>query len=113
MNTKINYLYRDASNYKQYNSAVLAGEFKPEDLEFIYSVQDCEFFIPEQVGLPCDRFDDITEDDHCWAEYIPQEDTELTDEEPDVDITWAQLMENYHKVKETGWLEDEYIPEVL
>ena len=108
MNTKINYLYRDESNWKQYNSAVLAGEFTKEDIDLMISVQDCEYFIPEQVGLPCDRFDDVTEDDHCWAECVPEDDVKLTDEEPDVDITWAQLMDNYRKVGKSGWDEAKY-----
>ncbi len=113
-NTKIKYLYRDASNYKQPNEAVLAGEFKEEDLETIKSVQDCEYFIPEQVGLHLTRpDDDITEDDHCWAELFPDEDIELTDEEPfngpwSDNIAWAQFMDNIRKVAKTGWQPDKY-----
>lgn len=115
MNTKINYLYRDGSNYKQYNEAVLEGEFTSEDLKLIESVQDCELFIPEQVGLHLVRIDDeITEDDHCYAELFPEDDIELTDEEPyngDCElITWSQLMDNFRKVKETGWDEVTYAP---
>ncbi|MCR5165819.1 MAG: hypothetical protein K6C13_01170 [Oscillospiraceae bacterium] len=115
MNTKINYLYRDGSNYKQFNYAIVAGEFKEEDLRYIESVMNFEFFIPEQVGLHLTRpDDDFTEDDHCWAELDPEEDIVLTDEDPlpegDGIITWEQLMDKFREVEKTGWNEDEYTP---
>lgn len=109
MNTKIEYLYRDASNYKQWNVAIVSGEFKIEDFETIVSVMDCEYFIPEQVGLHLTRpDDDFTEDDHPWAELFPEENINLTDEEPTEDITWVQLIDNFRKVKTTGWNEEYY-----
>ena len=112
-NTKINYIYRDGCNYKMQNEAVLKGEFKPEDLAYIESVQDCELFIPEQVGLHITRpSDEYTEDDHCWAELFPEDDIELTDEEPTEELTgkltWVQFIENFKKVEETGWMPEDY-----
>lgn len=110
-NTKIEYLYRDASNYKQWNEAVLAGEFTKDDIDKIRDVMDGEFFCPEQVGLPLVRPDDsYTEDDHCWSELDPEGGISLTDEAPTVDLTWRQLVENFCKVKETGWRPEEYEP---
>lgn len=106
MNTKVHYLYRDADNYKQWNEAVLAGEFKEEDIKFIESVMDYEYFIPEQVGLHLTRPDDsITEADHCYAELDTENGFELTDENPneDGDLSWEEFVENFRKVKETGW----------
>ena len=35
MNTIIEYLYRDASNYKQWNKVVIRGELSSEQLERI------------------------------------------------------------------------------
>ena len=35
MNTRINYLYRDASNYKVHNTAVIRGELSEEDQKTI------------------------------------------------------------------------------
>ena len=75
MNTKIEYLYRDASNYKKINQVIVSGTFDEAQKE---SIQDClsdgEYFIPKQVGFPEIRFDKLTEDDHCWFELsLPAE----------------------------------------
>lgn len=68
-NTKIGYLYRDASNYKKWNEVVIRGSMSPEQIDTIIGCLDDELhFIPRQVGLPEDRFDEITEDDHAWFE---------------------------------------------
>lgn len=108
-NTKISYLYRDGNNYKKRNSAILKGEYNEEDLKTIEGVQDCELFIPEQVGLPLTRpTDEYTEDDHCWAELFPENDIELTDEEPTETLPWKQLVENFKKVNKTGWKPENY-----
>lgn len=67
MNTRIDYLYRDASNYKQPNSVVVSGLFTARQVgEILGCLNDGEYFIPSQVGLPETRFGEITEDDHCW-----------------------------------------------
>lgn len=69
MNTKIEYLYRDASNYKKINQVIVSGTFDEIQKE---SIQNClsegEYFIPRQVGFPEIRFDKLTEDDHYWFE---------------------------------------------
>ena len=66
MNTRINYLYRDACNYKRSNCAVVAGTLTDEEKKEIFQSLDGEYFIPRQVGLPEVRFDDSpTVDDHC------------------------------------------------
>ena len=53
MNTKIEYLYRDASNYKKTNQVIVSDTFDEAQKE---SIQDClfegEYFIPRQVGFP-------------------------------------------------------------
>lgn len=52
MNTKIEYLYRDASNYKTPNSVILKGKFTSEQISTILSCcQDGEYFISSEVGL--------------------------------------------------------------
>ena len=62
MLTLIEYLYRDASNYKEYGTFVLDGDFQ------ICAVQDFladrEFFIPERVGLKSLVPTEKTVDDH-------------------------------------------------
>ena len=53
MNSRIDYLYRDASNYKRFGSVVVEGELLPADWEMIRSrLEMGELFVAEQVGLP-------------------------------------------------------------
>lgn len=63
-NTKINFLYRDGSNYKKNNSVVIAGTFTDDEINQILDCLDGGgYFIPEQIGFPVERFGRITEDD--------------------------------------------------
>lgn len=122
MNTRINYLYRDASNYKRYNSAIVEGEITQDDLKRIAKCMDGEYFIPRQVGLSEERIveDYRTDDDHAWFEWematddndniIVEESVEFTKEEPDVDLTVEELVANFEAViawDEESW-EDDY-----
>lgn len=98
MNTKIEYLYRDASNYKVWNECVIRGEISEEQIETIISCLNCgEYFIPEQVGLPANRFDTVTEDDHCWME-LDADSFSSTDENPTVDLDVAQLVQRFQDI---------------
>lgn len=90
-NTKITYLYRDADNYKVLNTAIVSGELTHKEIEEICAaLEDKQYFIPHQVGLPETRFDDVTEADHPWFE-LEEQDFEETDEDPTVDITTEEL----------------------
>lgn len=55
MNTRINYMYRDASNYKSFNTAVVDGVLSDTDCNVIYHCCDDDggqrYFIPHMVGL--------------------------------------------------------------
>lgn len=108
MNTKINYLYRDGSNYKVYNEVVVAGEITSEHLRRIAdTLSDGEYFIPSVVGLPEKKFETQTDDDHLWFEWeIDDEDfdivasgCELTDEQPTVPLTVDQLVDNFEQAQ--------------
>ena len=98
MNTKINYLYRDAGNYKVFQSQVLSGEITEEQKNTIltHCFPGDYFFIPSRVGLSETRFDSWSVDDLDWFEL---EGFELTEEEPDCDITVSELTENFLKAK--------------
>lgn len=111
MNTKIYYLYRDASNYKQLNTFVCEGEYDQSDVDrIIASLQDGEYFIPENVGLPCERFTDWTEDDHLYCE-MDSDDFELTSDSPDSildgtqwrPITVSELAGRFEAAADDGW----------
>lgn len=86
-NTRISYLYRDAGNYKQHNEVVVPGTFTHEQIE---SVIDClyegEYFIPSQIGFPEERFEKITEEDHCWFE-LSRYGFDETDAEANLNMT--------------------------
>ena len=105
MNTKINYLYRDASNYKVYHDEIVAGELSEEQKAMILDSLDWgEYFMPGAVGLPGGRFEVFDPmEDHEWFE-LGCEPFEKTDEEPTVEMTAAELAENFARCKDR-WLE--------
>lgn len=97
INTQFSYLYRDGSNYKVWNSCIISGKMKENEYEQIK--QCCEeelYFIPAEVGLPEQRFSDVTEDDHPWFELV---DYEPTLKKPDVDLSVKQLIHNIQAKK--------------
>ena len=113
MNTKIEYLYRDASNYKQHNEVVIAGEMTPQDAERIAAhMFEGDGFVPRQVGLPETRIMDYrTDDDHALFEWEIGVDDEgvpfgytLVEDEPTVDQTVSELVENFEAINsDTAW----------
>lgn len=100
LNTRINYLYRDGSNYKQHNAAVVSGELSDADKETIIGcLYDGEYFIPSMVGIEEHRVDDKwTEDDHCWFE-LHITDLEDTAAAPTTDMTSAELVQRFLQCK--------------
>jgi hypothetical protein len=91
VNTRIEYLYRDASNYKQFVSVVLSGEITAEEIRHIADCLDSgEFFVPAQVGLeelqsrmPSFPDPDV---DHVWHELDVQSGITLTEDAPTIDL---------------------------
>lgn len=72
-NTEVEYLYRDASNYKQRRRVVFNGEATPEEIEAIKANLDGdEHFIPSQVGLDTlyGEMGEPSDDDHPWHELV-------------------------------------------
>jgi hypothetical protein len=90
MNTRIEYLYRDAANYKQFASVVLSGEITAEEIAHIAGCLDSgEYFIPAQVGLEelqrrMPSFPD-PDADHVWHELDVAGIT-LTEDPPTTDL---------------------------
>ena len=69
-NTLIDFLYRDAGNYKVRSTAIVSGAITDTDIDVIMScLYEGEWFIPEMVGLDGERFStfDPTQD-HPWFE---------------------------------------------
>jgi hypothetical protein len=73
LNTRIEYMYRDAGNYKFYGSCILRGEVAAEDVA-PYLI-DGEFFIPQHVGLRSLTPEVRNDDDHMLHEFLSFEET--------------------------------------
>ena len=72
MNTMITYLYRDYSNYKVWNHAVIIGEMNEQQQAVILDcLEDEDNFIPSAVDLGEEKFETETEDDGPWFELYP------------------------------------------
>lgn len=107
MNTKIEYLYRDGSNYKIPNQQIVEGILTDDQIKKIVESCDAgEYFIPRQVGLPEERFGDISDDDHVWFELCR---IFSVDESSTIEMTAEELHCNFVKAAgnwdETLWLE--------
>lgn len=107
MNTRLSYLYRDASNYKQAAGVTLSGSASEADRALIDSRLDQgEWFIPSQVGLRDLQRDfqsggNLYEDDHVWHELDVERDIEDTHNAPTVAMTWSELVARFASV--TDW----------
>ena len=99
VNTRITYLYRDASNNKKWNECVVKGRLTiPQIREIMDCCNDGQFFIPSQVGMPEEKFSTTTEDDHCWFE-LDESGFTMTLQPETEDITADELLENFRKAK--------------
>ena len=95
MNTRITYLYRDASNYKQSESIVVLGKITFADVEPY--LDRGEYFTPGQVGLADlqHRFGKkLTMGDYPWHE-LSKGDFESTNDTPTLSTTAEQLFERF------------------
>lgn len=95
MNTRISYLYRDASNYKVPNECIVRGLLTDEQTKAILDCLDGDDFIPSQVGLPERRFDRFDpEEDTCWFELY-ESGFAPTDAEATVDLSVEELVSRF------------------
>lgn len=70
------YMYRDAGNYKSWSYLLLKGRTTKKRLDEITAcLNDYDFFIAEQVGIP-PLYEELwgfsggpTEDDHVWHTF--------------------------------------------
>lgn len=107
MNTRINYLYRDADNYKVYNECVIQGEMTEEqEQRIIACLDEGEYFVPSCVGMPEKKFDTETEADGPWFEWRG---FELTEHEPTLEIGANELVARFEKAS-NGWQEARTAP---
>jgi len=114
MNTVIEYLYRDADNYKQNIALGLPGTFSDSDKETVKQKLDGGmYFIPSQVGLPDLQEQNVNgidpEVDHAWHEWDWAW-IEDTDQEPNYNLSVTKLVENF---KDVVWDEKTAIEELI
>jgi len=93
MNTIVEYMYRDGSNYKTYETVVYEGELTEAEKVLVWAfLSEENLFLPEQVGMESllGNLGDgtITEDDHPWHELLSIESTEGRASAGDAS-TWA------------------------
>ncbi len=98
MNTAINYLYCDASNYKAHNKCIINGVLtEQQQITILSCLFNGEFFIPRLVNLPEIRFEDgITEDDHPFFS-LQRDSFSTVNADPTVKITPAELVSLFKK----------------
>lgn len=109
-NTRVNYLYRDAGNYKMFNEAVVSGAITEEQIVAILETLDeGEYFLPAQVGLPEERPDKwAPRYDHPWFE-LEADGFEPTDDPADVNLTVDELVSAFERM--AGKWEDHIGPD--
>ena len=98
MNTLITYQYRDASNYKEFDTVIIRGQIFLNDIEeYLY---DKEFFIPSEIGLKDLQPESLSNDDHIWHEIL---EVSHTNEEATVNITAGKVISNFRRASLEEW----------
>ncbi len=99
-NTKIEYMYRDASNYKTWRTIRVKGVITLEQIQPCLAAEcDGTEFIPSQVGLE-DIQKDLASypsgDDHVWHQLL---EVKPTYKVPNVKLTANKLLKNFQARK--------------
>lgn len=96
-NTRINYLYRDADNYKQQNCEVIPGHLtETQKQAVIESLDQGDYFVPSAVGFEEVRFDTFGDADHAFFE-LNIYGFEETDDAPTVDMTPDEVVAAFER----------------
>jgi len=102
-NTRIDYVYADASNYKVWGHEVLPGTLTADEKAEIFgALHDGELFIASQVGLPDLQprmwaEHRINDDDHVFHR-LSRNDVVDVDEAPTKEVTAEQLLASFRAV---------------
>jgi len=107
-NSKFGYMYRDASNYKQFGYVIFSGKPTPKDAGCVIgNLHEGDFFIPEDVGLQSlqEKFESVSIDDHPWHEIdfrtcTERSPFELTSEDPTDERSVHQFAKEF---AQTSW----------
>jgi hypothetical protein len=105
MNTRVEYLYRDGSNYKQWGAVVFHRSCDATLVRRLFAALDGgEFFIAHQVRLPELFFADrpLYADDHCWHELAEVTSTSAVPDDP-LDRTIEEFVTEIECASRDGW----------
>jgi hypothetical protein len=97
MATLVEYMYRDASNYKQFGFFTLGGQFDISAVEALLS--DGEFFIPERVGVKTLVPVEKNRDDHYLHTIVATVETDASDFLMPADT----FVERFKRAAQEGW----------
>jgi hypothetical protein len=106
MNTRVEYLYRDGSNYKQWGAVVFRGKCDTSLARRLFAALDNrEFFIAHQARLPELFFADrpLYADDHCWHELAEVTATSTVPDDP-LDRTIEEFVTEMECASRDGWV---------
>lgn len=111
-NMAISYLYRDKASYKNKSRIILTGT--PKDLgKFIVQLRkyldDKDWFVAAQIGVPSVFFDTRGKDDHGWHELSCIEETT---EQPTDSRTPAEFLKAVVRAAKSGWKPENTAPNV-
>lgn len=108
-NTLVDYMYRDASNYKQHLFVVLEGRMTKDQATALCGMLDeGEYFLPGMVGLPAAPWSEGADgshydDDHPWHELTGLAPTENRSG----GITVDQFLADVAAAHAQGWKEED------
>lgn len=98
INTILRYLYRDASNYKVFSEAIVAGKLDQGALQPFF--HEGEFFVPSQVGLKDLQPSPFTKDDHIWHELAS---VAPTCEPATIPMGAIELLAGFRQASKNDW----------
>jgi hypothetical protein len=98
INTLITYQYRDAANYKEFDTVIIHGQLSLSDIEeYLY---EKEFFVPSEIGLKDLQPEILNNDDHIWHEIL---EINHTNKQTTVNITAQKIISNFKKASLEEW----------
>jgi len=112
VNTKLELMYRDADNYKTYQTVILKGEISDLQIQTIKkNLIDDEFIVAEQVGLPTPSelfakdFKFPTDSDHIYTVLVafddrtPNVESLLSEREATIELSINRFVEKISSVE--------------
>ena len=102
--TRINYLYRDAGNWKFRGSFIVEGRIDVEDLAPFFI--DHDKFVPQSIGLRHLLTEPWSKHDHLLHEIESTEIIEPTELEGETHLCKAsELVNRFKRANMSGWFE--------